>query len=1253
MKKTLALVLALAMVFSSITVAFAEDTLGADAQICANLGMLKGETGTVDAAYVATAPTRLQAAIMFLRLKGLEAEALAFTGEANFGDADQVVWAGGKAIMAYLKANPQLGWQGDGTNFSPNKAISAQEYYKVMLEALGYKQSTPEAVGQFDYSEVFTFAAEVGLSKVAEVTNFTVNDLAIATVEALKLNVKDGEATLAATLVEAGKIDKAAAIAAGLYTEAATTTDAKLDLALVIGNTKVLAQFDAAVEEAFAENVANFKVVEKGTTTEVEVKEAVLDGTKQVVLETAPLTAGKAYTLTVGDVSLNFAGVAKVTTVPAIDTVEGTDTERVVITFTTAMDLATALDPANYAIAGVTVKSVAWDDSKDRDAVELTTEGMTPNKTYTVKVTNVRSADLVVLKSGSKSFVSKSDKKAPTFNEVKADTNTRMILKFKDDNELTAESAENVENYQLTYGTNNANSLEVVSAKLVENDDDDLLWVELTTAPQKGSQKYTVHVNNITDTSVLGNKMTKEATKTVYGVKEDTVKPSFTGVRFLSDKIIVAEFTDKSRLDFASAQDINNYEINNDAVIEKAEMQEADNADCKSVKLTVSGIQERTTYRVTATNVADEYGNAIEETSRSKAYRSEDNTIATVKSVKAKSTKEFVITFNKKLDKASAQDVANYSINNDIGSPRKATYDSDDKTVTIKTAELKVNTSYTLTINGVIDEADREIVGLKAKFVVSADSNDTEKPTIEEVESVNKKVVRVTFSEPMNTDVSSTISIKVGTQTWTADYAVAYDEDDMVLEYTIDSNTFSSSQDGAYVTIIAVGTTDVAGNAVDPDSLNYEFVASGETPEDVTLDSYDQLNVRKFQLQFSEKIDLANAASGLTPSGSTYYIPDMKGRGNFEVTTDEDDDSIVYFRKASGKMSDDITYYFDISKLTNYHGVKVKNPDEYNNVAEKCLAMDASILDEDAPYIESVTAANRQRIELQFNEELSATGNYKLRYYDEKTAKDTFISVGTPSFDDDDAPSMVVLVPSKALESRYVYTLIQLASKAKDYSGNSIDASTDDELYDFIGSDVVATNDYITGVSIINGTTIKVYTNKGQRAPVYVGVYDSDGVRLATNYTSVNDDKNTYTIELTKHGIYPVSALSEDETYTVVIEDDRYGEKSYEFTGIVEDTISVTDAANTPTNLEYIISYSDPLDGDIVIFAQAGQEVGHATVGSDGIATVTTTVAKDPVVVDGSGTVTNEGTADVVSIIVKRGNVVIYYRAAYDLSDGE
>jgi hypothetical protein len=216
MKKTLAIILALALVFSSFTVAFAEETLPVDAQSAKTLGMIVGGGNGVTLDYLKTTPDRTQAAAMFLRLKGLYDTAMAFTGTDNFADANQSTWA--KPMMAYLKANPQLGFEGVGNNnFNPTGKMDAKSYYKVMLTALGYKQTVgTTVVGDFTWENLTTFAAGVNLKAVAGVTNFTVSDLATATIETLKTNAKGATKTLAASLVEAKVITEANAIAAGV-----------------------------------------------------------------------------------------------------------------------------------------------------------------------------------------------------------------------------------------------------------------------------------------------------------------------------------------------------------------------------------------------------------------------------------------------------------------------------------------------------------------------------------------------------------------------------------------------------------------------------------------------------------------------------------------------------------------------------------------------------------------------------------------------------------------------------------------------------------------------------------------------------------------------------------------------------------------------------------------------------------------------------------------------------------------------------
>jgi hypothetical protein len=256
MKKTLAILLALALVFSSITVAFAEETLPADAKAVTDLGMLVGAGNGVTVDYLKVAPTRIQAAVMVLRLKGLESAAKAFTGTDNFADAADAAWAA--PIMAYLKANPQLGWIGNAGSFNPNGVMDAKSYYKVMLETLGYKQNTTDVIGDFTYANTLEFAASKGLAKVATVTNFTVNDLATATVETLKATVKGSEKTLTATLVDAKVITEAAAVAAGLY----TLTPAVLAVESVKSTNlkETVVTFNKEVDEDSAETVGNYSL---------------------------------------------------------------------------------------------------------------------------------------------------------------------------------------------------------------------------------------------------------------------------------------------------------------------------------------------------------------------------------------------------------------------------------------------------------------------------------------------------------------------------------------------------------------------------------------------------------------------------------------------------------------------------------------------------------------------------------------------------------------------------------------------------------------------------------------------------------------------------------------------------------------------------------------------------------------------------------------------------------------------------------
>ncbi|WP_372637504.1 plastocyanin/azurin family copper-binding protein [Cohnella sp.] len=167
------------------------------AEAVAELGILKGDGKGVTEAYLEQTTTRLQAAILMLRLLGKEQEALGFQGTASFADADKAGKAS-RPILAYLKSNPEFGWGGTGTGkFEPTAPVTAQQLYKVMLESLGYRSGT-----DFAYNDTLSFAADQGLFRASGAAPFTNRDLAVALTETLRATPKGASGILLHDLVE-------------------------------------------------------------------------------------------------------------------------------------------------------------------------------------------------------------------------------------------------------------------------------------------------------------------------------------------------------------------------------------------------------------------------------------------------------------------------------------------------------------------------------------------------------------------------------------------------------------------------------------------------------------------------------------------------------------------------------------------------------------------------------------------------------------------------------------------------------------------------------------------------------------------------------------------------------------------------------------------------------------------------------------------------------------------------------------------
>jgi hypothetical protein len=73
--------------FAMAAMADGAQVVKSETQVVADLGILVGDGAGLSEEYLNKDTTRIQASIMFLRLKGLEADASAFEGKAKVSDA--------------------------------------------------------------------------------------------------------------------------------------------------------------------------------------------------------------------------------------------------------------------------------------------------------------------------------------------------------------------------------------------------------------------------------------------------------------------------------------------------------------------------------------------------------------------------------------------------------------------------------------------------------------------------------------------------------------------------------------------------------------------------------------------------------------------------------------------------------------------------------------------------------------------------------------------------------------------------------------------------------------------------------------------------------------------------------------------------------------------------------------------------------------------------------------------------------------
>lgn len=271
----------------------------------------------------------------------------------------------------------------------------------------------------------------------------------------------------------------------------------------------------------------------------------------------------------------------------------------------------------------------------------------------------------------------------------------------------------------------------------------------------------------------------------------------------------------------------------------------------------------------------------------------EDAKVLAVESVSALNAKEVQIKFNQKVKKSTvtATDISVTA----VGGTTALTLDTtvgtggfelsqDGKTVTVHLASALTNaTGYDVKVDtGVLNEKGE---GLEKASVSTFQFNDTVKPTVTSVQSVNGDVV-VNFSEKLAA-TATTVVINGQSHTVTP---TAGD-----TKVTVAKSNFTGTkalEAGKNYSVVVAGAEDYVGNAMDlySGTVTYSVITDTVAP---TVSSVKTEGEKTFTVTFSEKIKLAGTtpvASDLglvltTPTGTT-FTPSITTKDNQTFTVD-------------------------------------------------------------------------------------------------------------------------------------------------------------------------------------------------------------------------------------------------------------------------------------------------------------------------------------------------------------------------------
>lgn len=1009
------------------------DSIGKEASACKELGILIGaDASGVTSEYLSTVPTRIQAFIIVLRLKGLYSEATEFEGEDNFVDASASGWA--KNYMAYAKSNPSLGWQGnpDGT-FAPSQKINGQAFYKVMLETLGYKQDI-----DFTYADTLKFAQSIGLVKsadeIAKLQTFTVNDVAKGIYGALNTKPKNSDKKLITVMVEDKIITSAKAVAAGFTLD---TKDVGVVSFEAVSNNRIELEFDQPIRL----EKADVEISQVGGNSRLSVLSVDSAGKRATVL-TTEANPFVAYELTINTLvptdNLVVRNYKKKFVAMPRDTVKPTVKHEVIgiseilLTFSEEVSRESAENLSNYMIESFdnNVRVQSADLSENGRMVLLKTTEMSTSGLFRLNVQNV--CDLAGNSMDTYRVpydITQKDTKNPSVVSVRSENSSTLTVTF--DERVNKSAAENTDNYNID------NGVTVVNASL----DDTGRAVTLSTTEQQSGTMYNLTIQNVSDS--WGNVMYRKD----YRFVGDSTKPTATIMAVSNNEV---KITFSKKVSRESAENTGNYMIDKGLEVKQAILDDTG----KVVTLITSNQTLRELYTVTIMQVYDLWGNMMSiYTGKFGGMPADNRELAyTAKSEGNK----IVLTFNKRLDKVTAEDNFNYILDSELGYAAKATLDSTGRIVTLLTANHSSGKQYTITVENVKDifgneiSSDSRIRTRKFAGIGSSTGIGGDTLVLETAVNVNVNTIDLIFNNELTDEELKGMKAKVGVpdeynhklpSSLTSHIYFVGDKRNVRVQYEGSSSKNPELFESGNIYEVTVTGIDRLNSK---NGANIKLFAGTGTPNTAPeVISVVALNSTAVQVSFSEPV------KGISKSQfdikNSITISDVSVKSAEEIT-----DTVVLFLSNSTKLNDAVYKLYVRSGVKDAAGLN--SVVTGSSSSSSYFEFDGTSALNEAPFVESdITVLDTYTLQFAFNEPIKkvTTSSFSIRKTSGSGSASFVISKAVLS-DDEKTVTLYLNSRYSPLESDKDYELT-IGSSVADLQGLTVES--ENRKLQFVGSD--------------------------------------------------------------------------------------------------------------------------------------------------------------------------------------------------------